>query len=407
MLGMERRLLAQSAASAFRSLKPFNTNPMNKYIALCLLSLLAGCTSTPANDPSAAETVIDFGNIHPAKASDIIGEITFIALETTESSIVGDITQIEIHKDKIYALDAYGSRTLYIFAIDGQYINKLEGNGNGPGEFMNPHSFWIDPDGFILILDWEQSKLLRYSADDYTYIDDITLPYPSPLSFSAVPDTDLYAYYHPFQAENDEKRVTMADKNGTVASRLLAASAPGNILHGTQSNFYILGHTLNIYPYFSNKIYLLQKDSAHCRYELFWGDTSFPPEDLYTKHADSRMVMNELMTGDNNWIRLIYVYETDTHLIVKYYIKKDFYLSVYNKNSAESIHFKHASSTDDLGLGGKIPLPSGIAGNRIISEIKLHELDADKVTNPALKKLLKDKSSEDNSILALYTLKSH
>ena len=68
-----------------------------------------------------------------------------------------------------------------------------------------------------------------------------------------------------------------------------------------------------------------------------------PDERLFDKHENSGDIMNEIFTGEKDWIRLLYVYETDDILLVKYYIKKDFYLSYWNKNTKKIVNTKAKS----------------------------------------------------------------
>ena len=50
--------------------------------------------------------------------------------------------------------------------------------------------------------------------------------------------------------------------------------------------------------------------------------------------------MKEILTGENDWIRLLYVYETNQMLVVKYYIKRDLYLSIRDKKRIEQLMLK-------------------------------------------------------------------
>jgi hypothetical protein len=115
--------------------------------------------------------------------------------------------------------------------------------------------------------------------------------------------------------------------------------------------------------------------------------------------------MKEIWHGDHDWIRLIYVYETEKDLVIKYYIKKDLYVSVLNKSNGKTINFKYDQVNDDCGIGGKFPLPIGVYKNRFIGEIKPFDIDRDQVTNPQLKELMGDVSEESNQILVFYTIK--
>ena len=76
-------------------------------------------------------------------------------------------------------------------------IHIILGWGNGPGEFLSPHSFWIDrSDGSLYILDRMMSKLLKYDLESLDYEEEIKLPDLAPLAF-CVPTEGDYLYYFP------------------------------------------------------------------------------------------------------------------------------------------------------------------------------------------------------------------
>ena len=130
-----------------------------------------------------------------------------------------------------------------------------------------------------------------------------------------------------------------------------------------------------------------------------------PDESLFNKYEDSGDIMKELSVGEKDWIRLMYVYEIEQMLWVKYYIKNDFYLSGWNKKTGDTFNIKSTDIKDDLGMGGHFPLPVGISGQRMIGVIYPYEIDIDKVTDAKLKQLLGDVTDESNPILVFYNLK--
>ena len=160
-----------------------------------LICLLMGCSRPNVVSSTAAE-VIDFGNLKSVNAAELISVCSYVALESSENSLVGNIGQIEICGNRIYILDNK-MNTFNVFGMDGKFVMKLEGHGNGPGEFISPHSFWIDKHGHVLILDRQLNRLLKYRLTDLKYIGDVTLPAPSPLSFAAMQDSGMYIYYYP------------------------------------------------------------------------------------------------------------------------------------------------------------------------------------------------------------------
>ena len=138
------------------------------FFVTTLLSALVGCTSQKREANLVVEQV-DFGNVQTYKSSELISVERLLPLETSDESLFGSIDQLEVWKDRIYLLDTYKTNAVLVFsATDGKFIQKIVGTGNGPGEFLTPHSFWIDyPDGSLYVQDRMMSKLLKYNLENF------------------------------------------------------------------------------------------------------------------------------------------------------------------------------------------------------------------------------------------------
>lgn len=368
-----------------------------------LLILFVGCTSRKGASQPVAE-LVDFGNVQTCKSSDLIRIERFLPLETSDSSLFGTIDQLEVWKDRIYLLDTYKTNAVLVFsATDGKFIHKIEGTGNGPGEFLSPHSFWIDrSDSSLYVMDRMMSKLLKYDLTTFEYEEDIKLPGQAPLAF-CVPAEGDYLYYFPLR-QNDPfsgKQYVEADKEGNVLSTAYDAPASGRILHGHTAPFYGYEGKIRVYPYFSNRIYEWTNDSLKVCLEMKWGDRTFPEAAVFEKAEDSGDVMRELLSDD--YIRFLYVYENRAALAVKYYVQKDLYLSVYNKSSGRVANVKAADVQDDLGLGGLFPMPVGTDGDLLVGSLSLLDME-EKITSPELKACLNQADEEGNPVLVFYDL---
>lgn len=378
---------------------------MKIFIGIFSVSLifLIGCAKS--NGVSKTVEVVDFGKLESVDATELISACSYVALESSENSLLGNIRQIEVCENYIYILDDK-MNTFNVFSIDGKFVMKLEGSGNGPGEFISPHSFWIDKRGYVLILDRQLNRLLKYRLTNLEFVGDVTLPAPSPLSFAAIPDQETYIYYYPLRQKDafSGKQFIVADSNGSIIRTFYDASPAGKILHGCSANFYLFNGYIRTYPYFSNQVYELKDDSFNSCYDFFWGESVFPPSELFQKYNDSGEVMKRILTGDNDWIRLLYVYETTQVLSVKYYIKKDLYLSVWNKKENKVINVKGDMIVDDLGIGGSFPLPIAVCDDQFVGTINPFNVIKSRVKDKRLIDLLDSKSEEDNPILVFYSL---
>lgn len=379
---------------------------MYKYVILfvgMLLGALCGCTSQKGETCLEAEFV-DFGKVQTCKSSELIKVERFLPLETSDRSLLGSIDQLEVWKDRIYLLDTYKTNAVLVFsATDGKFIRKMEGTGNGPGEFLSPHAFWIDRSGGSLyVMDRMMSRLLKYDLESFNYEEEIKLPGLAPLAF-CVPAEGEYLYYFPLR-KNDlfgGKQYVKADKEGNVLTTYYDAPASGRILHGNAAPFYSYEGRMRVCPYFSNRIYEWVNDSLQVCWELKWGDRTLPEADVFEKSEDSGDVMREILS--NGYIRFLYVYENRAALAVKYYVQKDLYLSVWNKVSGRVANVKATAVQDDLGLGGLFPLPVGTDGDLLVGSLSLLDME-EEVTSLELKACLKQVDKEGNPVLVFYRL---
>ncbi|MDD4712112.1 MAG: 6-bladed beta-propeller [Bacteroidales bacterium] len=377
------------------------------YLILCFcLLLFCQCNSKKEKEKISSSNSInvDFGDLSKTKSS-IISIEKFIRLETNAKCLIQQINQIEIFNDKIYLMDDF---CFYSFSLEGKFLGKIDHSGVGPGEFMAPYSFWIDNKGGLYILDLSLNKLLKYNLDNFTFIEDINMPYVVPQSFCVFPGKELFSFYYSLSSKRDinqDYQIFIADKAGKIKAKMYQGNPSGKICHGTSTNFYLQNNKMRVYPYFSNKIYTLSKDTIQLCYSLSFGKYSFPDEKLFTKYDNSGDIMKEIWTGSKDWIRLMYVYETDDLLAVKYYIKKDFYVGFWDKRTKKSTNFKYNDVEDDLGIGGKFPLPMGRYKNMLIGTILPFDMDMNMVRQPEMKKLMQGITEESNPILVLYSVK--
>ncbi len=72
-----------------------------------------------------------------------------------------------IHQDqagKIYILDGQLCQ-VHVLSSDGELLNSLGGEGDGPGEFRGPNDFFVSADGTINVLMGFPGKIVKISAD--------------------------------------------------------------------------------------------------------------------------------------------------------------------------------------------------------------------------------------------------
>jgi DNA-binding beta-propeller fold protein YncE len=66
---------------------------------------------------------------------------------------------------EIYVCEGYAAGTVHRFASDGRRIGAWGAIGNAPGEFMNAHAVWLQPDGRVVVADRDNNRLQIFTAD--------------------------------------------------------------------------------------------------------------------------------------------------------------------------------------------------------------------------------------------------
>ena len=134
------------------------------YIAL-LLGLIFFCGGTVLAQPTPVEIKIDPKNMPEGdlRMSDWIESIEYIPLETTDQCLL-DENIIYDYNDNHIIVSYYDAETIYLFDRKGKFIRTIGRRGQGPEEYTNSFSLFIDMnDEYIIVADI--NKTLYYGID--------------------------------------------------------------------------------------------------------------------------------------------------------------------------------------------------------------------------------------------------
>ena len=221
----------------------------------------------------------------------------------------------------------------------------------------------------------------------------------------------MFVYYYPVNEKKleDRKQIIIADRKGGVKHKLHEGVKPSEIASGDYANIYMFDNQIRFYPHFFNTIYSIDSDRiVNVYHELLFGKYSFPNNDFFEKFEGVRQVQNTieaLYSGDKDWVSVFFAYETSNMLLTKYYIKINTYVGGYNKISGDTFNFENSKFEDDLGIGGKFPLPICVYDNLFVGKVDAEDIDKSRVEDVKLRELVDDLSKEDNPILFFYSIK--
>jgi hypothetical protein len=265
----------------------------------------------------------------------------FIPLETSDDCTIGFIEQLEIVGDRIFVLDAFVSKKLYVFDLDGRFITHIGTMGSGPEEYLFPRSFGIHSEKHIIeIDDPQQNVILFYDLDSYAFIQKRRVPF----------------YFGDMGFLNDGNYLFIIDgqdMHGEITSHFIVTDTDFNIINKFIHIDFSAGHLIQPYKYiytlagktygflrFGNIVYEIQSDTIIPQYSIALKKHSFPPLALLQKETESAFNSNYvpwLMTS--GYAYSCNVIETDAALCVDYMANKERYVAFYNKENEHSYSY--------------------------------------------------------------------
>ena len=131
------------------------------FIALSIF-ILTGCSGNVSNNKSyriysLEEAMQNCQNIY---LSDYASDITYVTLETTGESIIGNPHTLRAGESNFYV---YSQKNITVFDSNGKFIALINNNGRGPMEYMIIQDFAEKKDKGLCVL--SDSKVLNYSID--------------------------------------------------------------------------------------------------------------------------------------------------------------------------------------------------------------------------------------------------
>ena len=66
---------------------------------------------------------------------------------------------------EVFVADGYANCRVHKFDAEGEHLMSWGEPGSGPGQFMLPHSVWVDSGGRVLVADRENDRLQVFSQN--------------------------------------------------------------------------------------------------------------------------------------------------------------------------------------------------------------------------------------------------
>lgn len=133
-----------------------------------LLFLFISCTKKPTMDSASSENL--FSRFPSLTSTEIAFDKVFrlessIQLSTAPGHFLGTYPKLFVSsKDDYVLVDHMTTRSVYLFAKDGEFTRLIGGKGSGPGEYRSPIHAGFDARDNIYVYDGSQLTILMYDS---------------------------------------------------------------------------------------------------------------------------------------------------------------------------------------------------------------------------------------------------
>jgi hypothetical protein len=255
------------------------------FIALWLL-MLYGCHSERKN------TIISDIKNYQVKVSedkdkvfqwnDFVDKIELIPLETTDNSLIGNLSSGIITDEDIFIHD-FIYKNLLNFDISGKFKRKIGSRGRGPGEYLEIRDFCIGDDGNLYTLDYR--KIHCYEKNTGVHIKswsfDAGVGY-NPLNM-IIYDEDNYFLWcsKPDVWDPDKGEYYLMKKmiKGKTKSEYFKYEYPSSANYRffpCRNDSYYIRPVIDC----DNVVYKLTKDSVSASFSIDFGDMAISPKQM-------------------------------------------------------------------------------------------------------------------------------
>ena len=362
--------------------------------------------------------------------SDIVEDVEYVKLETTDDCLVAGSVVVFITNDDIYTLNNYSDYKLLRFdRKTGKFISQIGSIGQGPKEMINP-CFVFAKDSLVYVTSTSTDKVYVYTNENQ-FIRSVPFCKDRSSFEDGVGQTisvidHQYIVRHPgqLQSQLNYNQYMAAEVIDMNSNRLFAMRDTSDVygimltLDWDPVRWYYKGN-INFYNEPDRTVYAVTKDSIIPRYHFNLGDNKWP-------------VMDGKLTKEFfKYIKFKSFRETEDYLYLYWNQSQKGYFARFNKKT-ETLDVQEQGKFWGAGWHLGVPgLKNDIDGcNRNVDFIRLMDEQSSIVNmisasgkedyikvlkesqdvkfpekRQQLLKLLEEMGEEDNQILAIYKLK--
>jgi hypothetical protein len=241
-----------------------------------LISVLLSCKNKVLEKSDVKHVNILANQLDYLNTSSLIKNIKFIPLETLEEAIIGEISKI-IKTEKEYLVLDSQVKKLFAFDINGKYLRTIGSNGQGPGEYLNPIDFCIDPNGeYIIILD-QLKKIIKTDFNGNLLLERF-LPENSRF-FDEIFSSNGFVFASTARVFSNCEVIQFTEDLNTVQN-LVPCKNPLQFHYPYKNKFFTINNDLFFISVFDYTIYKYDKNDFQPYYSLDFSGFELDPSKL-------------------------------------------------------------------------------------------------------------------------------
>jgi hypothetical protein len=354
---------------------------------LSLGFLIVSCNDLNQINSKSNELNIESKSSQKIFLSELVSQINYELLETTEINTIAYIDKLLIYQNRLYLFD---SKTMKISLFDnkGNFINQKADIGRGPGEHLFITDFLIDSiNNNIELLDNGNRKILKLDLNlnfkcerqmQY-YVRNFSLLSNNLYAYL----TDNYPNHNLFKSNSDN--VFLLDSNNKFINSFMPIKDLKYLTGPAPNRFVKYGNGINFSTSYDTHIYYLTSDKCIEKYYINFGKNKVPYDLIKSYGKIDGNDRNSLAEAFSNIIKEINkngyvpsienIFENKFFLIFQYGLytpgeKNGTYTVIYNKKT-KRIYSGKPENDIDFGLFGD---PLALIGDTLITYIHSNNL---------------------------------
>lgn len=341
-------------------------------------------------------------------AGSIIEDVEYIQLETLDSSLISNISELQFTNNQYYIFDEQLNQ-LIVFDQSGKYIRRIGKVGLGPGEYIKITGFHANELGAVSIYCERNQAVLNYDVNG-NFINKEPIGAVVQDIYKIGNDCYFYADYlinefffsesYPSQYRLFTVKSSKCDKSYLPweFNEVFMSSYPSPLMR--YNTLYELDGTLNLIEPLGNTSYEIVNNEIKPKYYIDFGKYNLP---ITYNTSISGGELKEKLKSSAQIDRFL---ETKDHLIIGYSCDKQSFYSLFNKHLNQVIPIGGFMQIKKDGI--MVSKPIATVQDKYVFPINAHNmitlLEAPNCS-PKIKERFESFSDSDNPILAIIKFK--